>query len=315
MQRRLQIHLAAASHHPGLPRVHLGAFDVQCRCCNHPRQRLGDNVAFSAASPGLPGVTRSFASFDQAAQEAGRSRVYGGIHYEFSNQAGQAAGRQLAAYVLDTFNLTADTQAPKVILDQASPLVTNHNVTLTGQVLDNLSGAETLQVRIDGADALPVAFDQNGQFSLATTFATDGTADGSHTLAFIATDHAGNAARPVNLALTLDTKAPTTTIVSLTDGATVDVTSRLTGAADPTGSSLIKLAYVFDGGQAVPVSFVSTTGEFDDALDLSKLNAARTRSRLRRWTPPATLRRARSTSPCLRSFRSPSPKQPNRRRQ
>src|SRR5262249_7147764 len=46
---------------------------------------FGDNFAFSTTSPGLPNVTRSFTSFQQAAEEAGRSRIYGGIHYQFSN--------------------------------------------------------------------------------------------------------------------------------------------------------------------------------------------------------------------------------------
>src|SRR5947209_10636056 len=41
---------------------------------------------FSTGSDGLPGVTRSFGSFAAAAEEAGQSRIYGGIHYQFDNQ-------------------------------------------------------------------------------------------------------------------------------------------------------------------------------------------------------------------------------------
>src|SRR3954464_14725903 len=40
---------------------------------------FGPDYHFSVGSEGLAGVTRSFASFDAAAAEAGRSRVYGGI--------------------------------------------------------------------------------------------------------------------------------------------------------------------------------------------------------------------------------------------
>jgi hypothetical protein len=36
----------------------------------------GDNYQFSTTGPGLPGVTRSFTSFNQAAEEAGMSRIY-----------------------------------------------------------------------------------------------------------------------------------------------------------------------------------------------------------------------------------------------
>ena len=58
---------------------------------------------------GLPGVTRSYTSFEQAAEEAGESRIYGGIHFEFSNQAGLTAGADLGAYVLQTFSTSTDT--------------------------------------------------------------------------------------------------------------------------------------------------------------------------------------------------------------
>ncbi len=49
------------------------------------------------------GVYRSFDSFSDAANEAGRSRIYGGIHFEFSNEQGLAAGRELGHYVGSRF--------------------------------------------------------------------------------------------------------------------------------------------------------------------------------------------------------------------
>ena len=60
-------------------------------------------IAFSTVSDGLPGVTRSFTSFSQAAEEAGQSRIYGGIHWQFDNQAGLASGRALADHVFFNF--------------------------------------------------------------------------------------------------------------------------------------------------------------------------------------------------------------------
>lgn len=47
--------------------------------------------------------TRTYKSFTQAAEEAGRSRVYGGIHFEFDNQAGLSAGRAIGAVIADNF--------------------------------------------------------------------------------------------------------------------------------------------------------------------------------------------------------------------
>ena len=34
------------------------------------------------------------------------SRIYGGIHFVFSNQAGLTAGAELGAYVLQTFSIS-----------------------------------------------------------------------------------------------------------------------------------------------------------------------------------------------------------------
>src|SRR5207245_9072387 len=77
---------------------------------------FGTSVNFSLTSATLPGVTRSFTSFDQAAAEAGQSRIYAGIHFQFSNQDGQAAGRALANYALSFFNIAQDSIPPKIAL-------------------------------------------------------------------------------------------------------------------------------------------------------------------------------------------------------
>ncbi len=72
---------------------------------------FGDQVAFDSQADGhsAPEVrpldpsqitTRHFASFSQAAEEAGMSRVYGGIHFNFDNTAGLEMGRQIAAAVV-----------------------------------------------------------------------------------------------------------------------------------------------------------------------------------------------------------------------
>jgi membrane-associated phospholipid phosphatase len=60
----------------------------------------GDRQHFTITSEGLPGVTRSFKSLQAAAEEAGMSRIYGGIHYSFDNADGLKLGRQVGAYVM-----------------------------------------------------------------------------------------------------------------------------------------------------------------------------------------------------------------------
>jgi hypothetical protein len=58
-----------------------------------------DDIAFTIGNDRLPGITRSFQGFSQAADECGISRIYGGIHFMTSNRLGQTAGAALADYV------------------------------------------------------------------------------------------------------------------------------------------------------------------------------------------------------------------------
>lgn len=55
-----------------------------------------DEIAFTTGSDALPGVVRGFRSLSAAADEAGQSRIYGGIHWQFDNVEGLRAGRQAA---------------------------------------------------------------------------------------------------------------------------------------------------------------------------------------------------------------------------
>ena len=59
----------------------------------------GDQVSFAVGSDTAAGVTRGFESFTDAEQENANSRIYGGIHYRFSNETGIAVGHQIADYI------------------------------------------------------------------------------------------------------------------------------------------------------------------------------------------------------------------------
>jgi hypothetical protein len=72
---------------------------------------FGPDTHFSSTADGHTGftqrplaesqvVTRTFTSFAQAADEAGRSRIYGGIHFEFDNAPALAAGRAIGKFVV-----------------------------------------------------------------------------------------------------------------------------------------------------------------------------------------------------------------------
>jgi hypothetical protein len=60
-----------------------------------------DAIPFTHVTDSAPGgLARTYPSFSAAAAEAGRSRVFGGQHFEFSNQAGLGIGRSVGADVL-----------------------------------------------------------------------------------------------------------------------------------------------------------------------------------------------------------------------
>ncbi len=64
-------------------------------------EKLGDNIAFvdSTETPyGMP--PRSFTSFQQAADEAAISRLYGGIHFRQAIEEGQTQGKKVGELVL-----------------------------------------------------------------------------------------------------------------------------------------------------------------------------------------------------------------------
>lgn len=64
-------------------------------------QFLGtDGVHFSATGAG---ITREFSSLWAAAEEAGMSRIYGGIHFQFDNTAGLLSGHDLGMYLCENF--------------------------------------------------------------------------------------------------------------------------------------------------------------------------------------------------------------------
>lgn len=63
---------------------------------------LGDQRTFTVTSPTLPGVTRTYGRFSDAAAEEGLSRIYCGIHFRNAMNAGLQQGDAVAARVVQT---------------------------------------------------------------------------------------------------------------------------------------------------------------------------------------------------------------------
>ena len=83
--------------HPEYPAAHA---TLSAAAAYALTQTLGDNVSFTDRTYediGLP--VRTYATFEIAGKEAGLSRLYGGIHYAASIEAGAAVGKQVAQNV------------------------------------------------------------------------------------------------------------------------------------------------------------------------------------------------------------------------
>ena len=63
---------------------------------------FGDDVAFALESETLPGVTRYYARFSEAADEANDARTYGGMHFRSATADGRALGDAIGAFVTES---------------------------------------------------------------------------------------------------------------------------------------------------------------------------------------------------------------------
>lgn len=61
-----------------------------------------EGYSFSTTSSSLPGVTRQFDSFAACTDEICLSRLYGGIHFRYSNDLGRTLGEQTATFVFES---------------------------------------------------------------------------------------------------------------------------------------------------------------------------------------------------------------------
>ena len=87
-----------------------------------------EDLPFSLSSESFTDHPRQFDSPWAAAQEAGRSRIFGGIHYGFSNRAGLEAGRKVADYVFEHHEWCGEGPAVPAVEPELKPeLVKNHS--------------------------------------------------------------------------------------------------------------------------------------------------------------------------------------------
>ena len=69
-----------------------------------------DSIQFAFTGEQADSTPRSYGGFAEAAREAGRSRVYGGVHFQFSNDAGREAGKSIGQEIVRTRLLRAGSE-------------------------------------------------------------------------------------------------------------------------------------------------------------------------------------------------------------
>ena len=98
----------------------------------------------------LPGVTRSYSSLSEAALEAGMSRIYGGIHFSFSNVTGREVGEAVADYIFATSAqaIPAPGNAILVLIGRAAArLREGFERTTSPATTENCESSEPLEYR------------------------------------------------------------------------------------------------------------------------------------------------------------------------
>jgi membrane-associated phospholipid phosphatase len=119
---------------------------------------------FSFVSASLPGVTRSFKNFQQAAEEAAASRMYGGIHFPFDNADGLATGRSIGAWTMAVFQHLGEDRGPAIVMDRPSSDLGVQE--LKGFALDSVTPIPAVMVQREGGELIRVPVDDKGRFTV-----------------------------------------------------------------------------------------------------------------------------------------------------
>ncbi len=222
-----------------------------------------------------PGATVQLSTGSDPNFGEGTTTANSAGQYSFSVTLNQGAN-PIATRSIDAFGqrevastqVSLDTTAPTIAVSTPkNGVITNTNVNISGVVTDNLSGVASLTAQVDGGTAFAVSVGSNGSFSFPTSFALNGTNDGSHTVSLVATDVAGNVSGPTNLALTLDTQPPVVTIASPATGTLTNANVTVTGTATDNLSGVATLTASVNGGFVLSVAFDSA-GSFSFPISL-----------------------------------------------
>jgi membrane-associated phospholipid phosphatase len=241
-------------------------------------QSFGDQFNFATSTFGLPGVERNYTSFWQAADEAGMSRIYGGIHFMADNVDGTILGRDVAGYVLDNFlkPVNASSQLQAGLAHDTAPAGSENrdkitaDPTIAGQVSTQTI---VLKASVNGAATyqdVSATIGANGQFLLdeATIAQLNGgsLSDGFQTVSLQAYDVQGNLLESLEVTFVLDRTKPTATFDAPLENAIQSPTAHLKGVIEDAFSRGGAVRYSLDG-QAFTQIKADGIGQFDQIID------------------------------------------------
>jgi hypothetical protein len=219
----------------------------------------------ATASDGAFDETSEGYTFTTAALSDGAHTVY----VRATDAASTPNTTAEANYASDSF--TIDTGAPSVTIVALSPDPTNDNTpTFTGTATDTQSNISSVEYKVDSgswiaATASDGAFDETSE---GYTFTTAALSDGAHTVYVRATDAASNTTAVANYAsdsFTIDTGAPSVTIVALSPDPTTDNTPTFTGTATDSLSNISSVEYKVDSGSWTAAT--ASDGAFDETSE------------------------------------------------
>jgi membrane-associated phospholipid phosphatase len=129
-----------------------------------------DQVSFSVGSDTLTNTTRTYGSFELAAEEIGMSRIYGGIHFLSADLDGLEAGRMLGKYVVANFLNPLAVPARLTIRRSLSGVVEIAVVGSVGKKYNVQTSSDFLQWEPLLTNTVPFGFMQTNQTTGAAIF-------------------------------------------------------------------------------------------------------------------------------------------------
>jgi hypothetical protein len=188
------------------------------------------------------------------------------VGLQAADNAGNASSAATVSFVLDT-------RPPTLTQARPGPLpggvgMTSRNPTITGQIGDAISGVQQLQARVDNGPYTSIAIDAQGNYSFSPTLATDGSAEGTHSVFYRSADRLGNSFTDLaGPSFTLDSMPPVVAISQPTGSPLTNQNLAVTGTVSDSLSGVHTLEAQLDAGPFSAIPF-DASGNFTDSTAL-----------------------------------------------